>query len=145
MGVAIGVIVLGVLVAITPRFLFPVCEYEGIFMQLGNDKTTHMGCYFLSMASYVMGTMVALVGLTLLLAKGRETIRMLSVILGGAGIAVMVLPFFFPICLNPDHPCNRGAKPLIMVLGIVTLMSAGYLGLSSRKPPGGMSSIHDAA
>ena len=75
------VIALGALVAITPRFLFSVCEYNGIFMQLGMGKTAHMPCYYTAIGSYIVGLLVALIGLTIMLAKERESVRMLSVIL----------------------------------------------------------------
>lgn len=128
-----GVIALGALVAVTPRFLFPVCEYHGILMQLPNGKTDHMHCYYTAMASYVIGPLICLIGLTLLLAKARETFRLLSVVLGGAAAIAFLVPMVFPVCQNPDHPCNHGAKPMIIVLGITTLMMAAWLAFSARR------------
>jgi hypothetical protein len=142
-GLAGAVIALGMLVAITPRFLFSICEYNGIFMQLGAGKTAHMPCYYTARGAYIIGTLVALIGITLLLAKARETVRLLSVVLGGAGIAVMLLPILYPICPNPDEPCNHGTKPMLIVLGIIILMIAVFSGLSSRKSQAEMSTPSD--
>jgi hypothetical protein len=135
-----GVLSLGALIAITPRFLFSICEYNGIFMQLGNGKTAHMPCYYTALGSYVMGAMIGLIGITMILSKGRESIRMLSVVLGGAAIAVISTPVIFPICLNPDEPCNHGTKPMLIVLGVMTLMVSGWMVLSSRKSSGDFTS-----
>ncbi len=127
------VISLGALVAATPRFLFPVCEYYGHFMKLPNGKTGHMPCFYTASASYLIGMLVCFIGVTLLLAKDRNTIRLLAVVLAGVAIGVILLPVIFPICQNPDDPCNHGAKPMIIVLGIMTMMMAGWLGFSSRR------------
>lgn len=128
-----GVTALGALVAITPRFLFPVCEYHGIFMQMPNGKSDHMHCFYTATAALLIGLLICVVGITLLLAKSSETVRMLSVVLGGAAVATVLIPVLFPICQNPDEPCNHGTKPMIIVLGITTLMMAGWMAYSSRK------------
>ncbi len=139
MGAGAAVIGLGALVAITPRFLFSICEYNGIFMQLGMGKTAHMPCYYTAQGSYILGLMIGLIGVTLVLARQRESARLLSVVLGGAGLAVMLLPVVYPICMNPDEPCNHGTKPMLMVLGIVTLGMAGWIAFASRKSAQSMS------
>lgn len=133
------IVALGVLIALTPRFLFPVCEFKGIFMQLGMGKTAHMPCYYTTMGAYILGVLIALIGLMVLMAKGRETVRMLAVVLGGASLAVTFLTVIFPICPNPDEPCNHGTKPLLIVLGIAALAVAGWLFFSSRKSLASMS------
>ncbi len=133
MSTGAGVIVLGALVAATPRFLFPVCEFSGIFMQLGNGKTAYMLCHYTAVASYILGALIVLIGITLMLSRERESRRMLSVVLAGVAVAVTITPVILPICMNPDDPCNHGAKPLLIVLGIVTFLLAGWMGLASRK------------
>jgi hypothetical protein len=135
MGAGGVTIALGILIALTPRFLFSICEYNGIFMQLGNGKTAHMPCYYTAMGSYIMGAMIGLIGITVLMARGRETTRKLSAVLGGAALAVMFLPAVFPICLNPDEPCNHGTKPMLIVFGFMTLVVGGWMAFSSRKQP----------
>ena len=132
-GAGSAVIALGALIALTPRFLFSVCEYNGIFMQMGMGKTAHMPCYFTARGAYIVGILIALIGITIVLAKARETVRLLSVVLAGAAIAVVLLPVVFPICPNPDDPCNHGAQPMLIVLGIITFMVAGWLAISSRN------------
>lgn len=132
-GAGAGVITLGAIIAITPRFLFPVCEYKGIFMQLANNRTDYMHCHYTTVASYILAGLICLIGVTIVLANKRETVRMLSVVLAGAAIAVILTPVVFPICQNPDDPCNHGAKPMLIVMGIVTFFLAGWLGIASRK------------
>jgi len=142
-GLASAVIALGILVAITPRFLFSICEYNGIFMQLGAGKTAHMSCYYTARGAYILGALVALIGITMLLATTREALRLLSVILGGAGIGVILLPIVYPICMNPDEPCNHGTKPMLIVLGIIVAMIAIFSGFSSRNSRTEMSTPSD--
>lgn len=129
----IGTMALGALVAITPRFILPVCEYHGIIMQLPNGKTDHMHCYYTALASYVIGALIILIGLNLLLAKTRETLRSLSLILGGAAAITFLVPRIFPVCQNPDHLCNHGTKPMITVLGITIMIMAVWVAYASRK------------
>lgn len=125
---------LGALVAITPRFLFPVCEYYGVRMDMGMGKTEHMHCFYTGRASLMAGALIGLIGVTLFLAKRKETIRLLSLVLGGAALAVIIIPAaLFPICQNPDMHCNHGTMPLLIVLGIGTLMTSGWLGFTARK------------
>lgn len=140
-----GVISLGALVAATPRYLFPVCEYNGIFIQLPNGKTGHMPCFYTATASYLIGMLVCLIGLSLLMAKGRDAIRQLSVVLGGTAVGVVLLPLIFPICQNPDEPCNHGTKPMLIMLGLIIMMMAGWLGFSSRRSAAYYSVSADAA
>ena len=133
MGVGAGVITLGGIIAITPRFLFPVCEYNGIFVQLANNRTDFMHCHYTTVASYLLAGIIGLIGITLLFARERETTRLLSVVLAGAAVAVILTPVVFPICQNPDEPCNHGTKPMLIVMGIITFFMAGWLRASSRK------------
>lgn len=127
---------LGTLIAATPRFLFKVCEFHGKFMPLASGKTGYMPCHYTAIASYMVGLLIFLMGAALLLAKSGDAVRLLAMVLGGAAVAVILIPSVFPICPNPDDPCNHGAKPMLMVLGIVTLIVSGWLGLSSRRPAG---------
>ncbi|MHB1361326.1 MAG: DUF4418 family protein [Thermoleophilia bacterium] len=132
-GIGAGVIALGGIIAITPRFLFPVCEYNGIFMQLANGRTDYMHCHYTTVASYLLAGIIGLIGTTILFARERETTRLLSVVLAGAAAAVILTPIVFPVCQNLDDPCNHGTKPMLIVMGIITFFMAGWLRAASRK------------
>lgn len=132
-----GVMVLGLLIAATPRLLFKVCEFHGMYMMSSaNGKAGHMymPCHYTALASYMLGFLIFLMGATLLLARMGEAASLLAIVLGGAAIAVILTPIVFPICEDPNAPCNQGTKPMLMVLGLVTLIASGWLGLTSRRP-----------
>ncbi len=132
-GAGAGAMTLGAVIAATPRFLFPVCEYKGIFMQLANNRTDFMHCHYTTVTSYILAGLIALIGVAIILANSRDAVRMLSVVLAGAAFAVILTPVVLPICQNPDEPCNHGTKPMLIVMGIITFFLAGWLGLASRK------------
>lgn len=135
MAAGAGLLVLGALVAITPRYLFPVCEYFGKRMDLGMGKTMPMECYYTAQGELVLGLLISLIGIAVMLAARPEALRLLALVLGGVAAAVILMPvYLLPICRNPDMHCNQGTKPLLIVLGIITFIIAGWMGLSSRKP-----------
>ena len=127
-----GITAIGLLVAATPRFLFPICEYHGIFMQM-MGKTDHMPCFGTARSAYIIGALIGLIGVTVLLSKGPEALRMLAIVLAGASAAVIATPYIFPVCANPDEPCNHGTVPMLIVLGIVGLGMSAWLAYAARK------------
>jgi len=131
-----GVIALGALVAITPRYIFPVCEYFGVRMDMGMGKSEHMHCYYTGKASLLIGILIAVVGLAIIIANKPETLRPLALVLAAGGAGVIVIPtWLFPVCQNADMHCNQGAKPMLIVLGILCMITAVWLGISSSAAP----------
>lgn len=127
-----GVIALGALVAITPRYIFPVCEYHGVRMDMGMGKSVPMSCYYTDRASLLIGIIIAVIGVAIIIASSAATLRPLALVLAGAGAAAILVPtWLFPICHNADMYCNKGSKPSLIVLGIITMMTAVWLGISS--------------
>jgi len=131
-----GVIALGGLVAITPRYIFPVCEYFGVRMDMGMGKSVPMGCYYTDRASLLIGVLIAIIGIAVIIASRPATLRPLALILAGAGAATILVPtWLFPVCHNADMHCNQGAKPALIVLGILAMIIAVWLGISSGAAP----------
>ncbi|MBI5870179.1 MAG: DUF4418 family protein [Actinobacteria bacterium] len=131
-----GVIALGALVAITPRYIFPVCEYYGVRMDMGMGKTVPMSCYYTDRASLLIGIIIAVIGIAIIIASRLATLRPLALVLAGAGAAAILVPtWLFPVCHNADMHCNKGAKPSLIVLGIIAMMTAVWLGISSSSAP----------
>ncbi|RJQ44475.1 MAG: DUF4418 family protein [Gaiellales bacterium] len=124
---------LGALVFVTPRYLFPVCEYFGVRMEM-MGKTSPMQCYYTARASLLVGAIIVLAGIAVMIATRPEALRSLALVVGGAGIGVILIPtVLFPVCHNADMHCNQGAVPLLIVLGVTTLIMSGWLALASRK------------
>jgi hypothetical protein len=131
-----GVIALGALVAITPRYIFPVCEYHGVRMDMGMGKSVPMSCYYTDRASLLIGIIIAVIGLAVIISKRAATLRPLALVLAVAGAVTILVPtWLFPICHNADMHCNKGSKPSLIVLGILAMMIAVWLGISSSAAP----------
>lgn len=126
-----GVTLLGALIALAPRFGFlRVCEFAG--KQGMNGE--HMHCYYTARAALVIGILTAMIGAVIMLAKNPLIRTILAAVLGGAAIATILNPVvLYPICPNPDMPCNLGIKPLMIVIGIVIVGLAIWLGVSGRS------------
>lgn len=127
-----GVAALGALVALTPRYIFPVCEYFGVRMEMGSSSVP-MGCYYTSKGSLLAGLLIVLIGIAIMIAKSAA-LQSLALVLAGAGLGVILIPtVLMPICHNPDMHCNHGTKPMLIVLGIVTMITAGWTAYGSRS------------
>ncbi|MHB1390425.1 MAG: DUF4418 family protein [Thermoleophilia bacterium] len=127
-----GIAALGVLVAITPRYIFPVCEYFGVRMEVGSGSVP-MGCYYTSRGALLAGFLILLIGITITMAK-PAAMQSLALVLAGAGLAVIAIPtFLLPICHNPDMHCNHGTQPMLIVLGLLTMMMAGWTAFGFRS------------
>ncbi|MDO8737330.1 MAG: DUF4418 family protein [Thermoleophilia bacterium] len=130
-----GVIALGGLIAITPRYILPVCEHYGVRMDIGMGNTLPMSCYYTERASLLIGVIIAVIGIAIIIASRPATLRPLALILAGAGAATILIPtWLFPVCHNADMHCNQGAKPALIVLGIMAMITAVWLGISSAAP-----------
>lgn len=128
----VGVAALGALVALTPRYIFPVCEYFGVQMEVGNSSVS-MGCYYTSRGALLAGLLIVLIGIAIIIAK-PAALQSLALVLAGAGLGVILLPtVLMPICHNPDMHCNHGTKPMLIVLGMVTMIMAGWTAYGSRS------------
>ncbi|MFA6001982.1 MAG: DUF4418 family protein [Thermoleophilia bacterium] len=126
-----AVTILGALIALAPRFGFlRVCEYAG---KLGMNGQ-HMHCYYTARAALVIGILTAIIGVVIMLTKNPLIQAISAAALGGAAIATILNPVvLYPICPNPDMPCNLGIKPLMIVIGIVIVGLAIWLGASLRS------------
>jgi hypothetical protein len=92
-----GVIALGALVAITPRYIFPVCEHYGVRMDMGMGKSAPMSCYYTDRASLLIGIIIAVIGLAVIIANRPATLRPLALVLAVAGAATILVPtWLFP-------------------------------------------------
>ena len=130
---SIVLIILGVLLAIAPWTFAPVCEVEGMYAKLANGKTLPMPCGWTARAEVGLGALVVVAGTLLAIAKSNETKR----IIGIFGAAIGVLVILFPtnitgMCALADHPCNLLTKPVLILLGIATIIVSAYVAYSAR-------------
>lgn len=117
---------LGVLAAITPRFLFPTCEHAGHGMM-------EMACHWVDTTMLILGGTIALIGIITLLARSTAIISLLALGLGAAAVGMVAPLYIVGVCRNVDMPCNQGAVPMLTVTGIVAFLTAASLAYSARK------------
>jgi hypothetical protein len=126
--IAVTALVSGILLILVPRFILPVCEYEGY---------PAMHCSDTARAEYVVGALLLVAGIGAFLLK--STIASLigaavSIILY---IAAFLLPDRYGYCHSSRMPCNYGAVPGIRFIasigGIIMVVAIISLVRSSRK------------
>lgn len=195
----IVIIILGLLVIITPQYLFPVCEDSGgdsaVATSMGATVTTddmgtgdamameddmgtmttptgtttgtmtdemnnmedemdemnaemdemdmsasggHAPCYFTSRGALLLGLLIMLAGVAIMLATTADAIRLLSLLLGGLGVAVILTPtYILPICENQQMQCHDGSQQLLIVLGALVIIVAAVLAAMAGKDRSG--------
>ncbi len=115
----------GLLVLLVPRFILPVCEYQGY---------NPMACSHTALAEMFVG-FVTMAGATgLFFSKGADGLRWLSFTVLATGVSVLWIPEAIGYCHSSRMPCNYGTIPVLRLLGvlIVLLSMAGFL-LSFRR------------
>jgi len=113
----------GILLILVPRFILPVCEYEGY---------PAMHCSDTARAEYVVGALLLMSGIGAFLLKSTRT----SIIVAAVSIILYIVAFLLPdrygYCHSSRMPCNYGTVPgirfiasiggVIMVIAIISLV-----------------------
>jgi len=140
-------ILLGLLIALTPWYIFPICEIaeKSGTMPMDNsgddsmnmNSGTHMTCWYTAEAEAGTGALVVLLGLVLFALPGRESRRSLGIMAIGLGVVTVLLPtYLIGMCTSsPDTPCNIGTKPALILLGVLTAITGIYLVLAKHDVP----------
>ncbi|MHC4144326.1 MAG: DUF4418 family protein [Planctomycetota bacterium] len=133
---AIGIIVvlLGLSIAIIPRFVFPVCEAGNL--GFANSFQPTMRCYWFGQVEIVLGSLVAFTGLIMPFIPKRDIGLVSGLILIGLGVTVIAVStnaIIGSTCGHSHSLCQIGTKPAERIAGgFVILMGFGLV-MSSRK------------
>lgn len=127
---AVLLLVLGVLIALTPRYIFPVCEYKGMRVMTQGGGYTPMRCFYTSRTELGLGFLIVLLSIFLLLSAQRETQVYLCLSLAAIFSLVLLVPIWLiGICQGPTMPCRVGTWPALLLEGgfglILSLLSLG--------------------
>lgn len=145
--IAAVLILIGLLIILTPWYIFPICEIAEksgtLQMETGgnNDMNmesgSHMTCWYTAEAEAGTGALVILAGLVLLALPNRDSRRSLGIIAAGLGVVTVLLPtYLIGMCTSfPDTPCNIGTKPALILLGALTVITGIYLVLAKDETP----------
>ncbi len=100
----------GILLILVPRFILPVCEYEGY---------PAMHCSDTARAEYVVGALLLVAGIGMFLLKSART----SIIGAAVSIILYSIAFLLPdkygYCKSSRMPCNYGTVPGIRLIAII--------------------------
>lgn len=129
------VLLLGVLVALVPQYVFPVCP--GLIETVAG-KHVPMKCFWMARAELGVGFIIGLSGLVMLLSKNMGVRLGLSMGTLFAGIVVIALPVcLIGVCPSPQMACHAGTLPALIILGaltiLTTLFNAVYLHRQTGK------------
>lgn len=132
----LGVMLLGIVIALTPVILFPICESD----HLGwvTDFQPTMRCFWLGQAEILLGSCVAVAGLAFLLRPSRDGGFVLGWILLALGAVVILLSLngvIGSVCGHVNSRCQIGTKPALRLLGgLACVVGGALLWWSLRKP-----------
>ncbi len=123
-------LLIGLLVFLTPRYILPTCEYQGF---------SKMACSYTGTAEMFIGAIVMTAAVGIILSKTRETLRWSGLTTLTAGLSVIFAPEAIGYCHNSRMPCNYGTVPVLRLLGglIIILSLAGFLISFKGKERGG--------
>jgi hypothetical protein len=115
----LALVTLGILVAVTPWYIFPVCEMYGKYATTSAGTEMLMPCGYTARAeTWVAAPMLILAGAILPLSKTKESRRATGTFSVGLGALVLLLPTYITgMCANPEHPCRVGTLPALVLLG----------------------------
>jgi hypothetical protein len=116
-----AVIILGLLIALGPRFLFKVCPTTaGMIMK----------CHWSARAEIGVGALIAALGVALAVFANPKTRLGLIVGVFLSGVLALLVPHVLVGgCPMPSMSCRKTAFPVITVVTILLLIEAGMYGL----------------
>ena len=120
---SIGTIIVGLLLAVGPQFIFKPCPTDEKFMK----------CFWSCKALIVVGAVVAIAALLQLMAKEAETKKMLAV----TALALLVCAILIPTviiggCVKPEMACKLLTVPVTHSLSVIGIVLQG-IGLLGKK------------
>lgn len=123
--IGIVLFLMGLMVVLLPRYILPVCEYQGF---------SRMACSSTSVSEMFMGLIVMVSSLGIFFSKSAETLRWLALILIASGTSVLLIPEVIGYCHSSSMPCNYGTIPVLRLTGVlIILVSLGGLLASFKR------------
>ena len=117
------VIVIALTVVVVPWFTD--CESQGNAIVLPNGQTIPMRCHWTGKAEWAAAGPLAAVGVLMLLAQRRETLRALSIVSIVLGVFVILLPtVLIGVCSSELMLCSMVMKPTLVMAGILTVATS---------------------
>lgn len=116
----ITILVLGVLLALMPQILLPVCA-KGL--ELANGNTVPMACHWTGIFSTVLGVLIALAGVLMLVFREAQTQQALGIFSAALALTtILIATCIVGVCKNAVMPCHMGTQPGVIVVSILTIV-----------------------
>ena len=127
-GIGALLVLLGIVIALTSWFIFPVCEMHGLYVETKSGSQLPMPCGYTARGETGVGALIVVAG-GLLIARGtRETRQTVGVFCVATGALVILFPTVLTgMCRLADHPCRQLTLPALEILGIIVIIVGGYL------------------
>lgn len=123
--IGIVLFLMGLMVVLVPRYILPVCEYQGY---------SKMACSYTALSEMFMGITVMVSSLGIFFSKSGESQRWLALTLITSGTSVLLIPVVIGYCHSSNMPCNYGTIPVLRLAGIlIILVSLGGFLVSFKK------------
>ena len=126
--ISLVVVVLGLLIALGPQFLFKTCAPH---------SSTYPLCHWSARAELGMGMLIAALGICLFVFDDPKTQIGLTIGVFLSSILVIGIPFaLIGGCKGADMDCKRFAFPALLVEGIILLVFSILIVISNemKKP-----------
>ena len=118
-------LVLGLLIAIGPQKIFPVCDF---------NPEKAMKCNWMGKAEIGVGAIIAVIGLLQMVmdhAKVRQGLSMSAALLG---LLTILLPLkLIGVCTNVHMRCVTLTRPALLILGIAVMLVGGLSAYALNK------------
>jgi hypothetical protein len=132
-GLALSIIVLGLLIAIVPQYTY--CRSGGPGFQAhtvegagGAAVMAHqpMRCMWTARATLLAGVPLAVMGALLLFSPAKRKEPILGILTITTGVLTMLIPtYILGTCMDPSMICNMAMKPALLLAGGITVAVGG--------------------
>jgi len=121
-------LLIGILVILTPWYIFPVCEHYGDYVVTQSGMQLPMTCGWTARAEGGLGALLIVAGAMVLARNTKETRQAAGLFSIALGALVILTPtVLIGMCKAADHPCRVLTLPGLALLGIAAIVVGGYL------------------
>lgn len=126
------VFILGLLLILGPVYLFPVCQYKGMMIELKNGGLMPMKCSYTARAEIVLAVLTISIGIFLQARQSGSRRLLYGLLLIIAILVILVPTWLIGVCMSPTMPCRAGTLPFLELIGGL-LIAVSVFGLVSER------------
>lgn len=120
-------VILALVIGIVPQFTD--CLAQGKVIEMPNGRSMPMKCHWTRQAEVAVALPLLFVGGLMIFSRRRHTLRALSIVALGLGLAAILVPtYLIGVCASDEMICSMIMKPTLLFAGVLTV-AAGLVGL----------------